>query len=78
MEHGKGLLKAFRETPNVIEVMRVTGADSYVVHILASSSQELETVIDKIGIYGTVSTALVLSTPLPAAERVADILRLVE
>lgn len=77
-EHGKGLLKAFRGTPNVMEVMRVTGSDSYVVHILAGSSEELETVIDKIGSFGTVTTSLVLSTPLPAAERVADILHAVE
>ncbi|MCJ0766188.1 Lrp/AsnC family transcriptional regulator [Variovorax terrae] len=73
-EHGKGLLKAFRDTPNVIEVLRVTGSDSYVVHILARSSEELETVIDKIGSFGVVNTSLVLSTPLPASERVANTL----
>lgn len=73
-EHGKGLLKAFRDTPNVIEVLRVTGSDSYVVHILARSSEELEVVIDKIGSFGTVNTSLVLSTPLPAAERVGNVL----
>ncbi|TAJ59173.1 MAG: Lrp/AsnC family transcriptional regulator [Variovorax sp.] len=73
-EHGKGLIKAFRDTPNVIEVLRVTGSDSYVVHILARSSEELETVIDKIGSFGTVNTSLVLSAPLPAAERLADVL----
>jgi Lrp/AsnC family leucine-responsive transcriptional regulator len=73
-EHGKGLLKAFRDTPNVIEVLRVTGSDSYVLHILASSSSELEAVIDKIGSFGTVTTSLVLSAPLPAAERVANVL----
>jgi Lrp/AsnC family transcriptional regulator, leucine-responsive regulatory protein len=75
-EHGKNLLKTFSETPNVLEVMRVTGADSYVVHILASSSQELEAVIDKIGNYGTVTTSLVLSVPLSGAERSADAVRL--
>ncbi len=73
-EHGKGLLKVFRETPNVIEVMRVTGSDSYVIHILARSSDELEAVIDRIGSFGTVNTSLVLSTPLPAGERAADVI----
>nr|WP_279343810.1 Lrp/AsnC ligand binding domain-containing protein [Variovorax terrae] len=68
------MLKAFRDTPNVIEVLRVTGSDSYVVHILARSSEELETVIDKIGSFGVVNTSLVLSTPLPASERVANTL----
>ena len=73
-ERGDDLLKAFRDTPNVVEVVRVTGADSYVVHILARSSEELEAVIDRIGGFGTVNTSLVLSTPLPAAERVAPLL----
>lgn len=77
-EHGRGLLKAFRDTPNVIEVMRVTGTDSYVVHVLAKSSEELETVIDKIGSFGTVTTSLVLSTPIPGAERVASMLQSME
>ena len=72
-ESGKGLLKAFRDTPNVIEVLRVTGADSYVLHVLASSSPELETVIDKVGSYGTVTTSLVLSTPIPASERLSKV-----
>ena len=73
-EHGRGLLKVFRDTPNVIEVMRVTGSDSYVLHILARSSAELEAVIDKIGSFGTVTTSLVLSVPLSAAERVGKVL----
>jgi Lrp/AsnC family transcriptional regulator, leucine-responsive regulatory protein len=72
-ESGKGLLRAFRDTPNVIEVLRVTGADSYVLHVLANSSAELETVIDKVGSYGTVTTSLVLSTPVPASERLSKV-----
>lgn len=68
-ESGKSLLKAFRETPNVIEVLRVTGADSYVLNVLAKSSSELEVVIDKIGSYGTITTSLLLSTPIPESER---------
>jgi Lrp/AsnC family leucine-responsive transcriptional regulator len=73
-EHGKALLKTFRESPNVIEVLRVTGTDSYVLHVLARSSQELEVVIDKIGSFGTVTTSLVLSTPMPAAERLSKVI----
>jgi Lrp/AsnC family transcriptional regulator, leucine-responsive regulatory protein len=72
-ESGKGLLKAFRDTPNVIEVLRVTGADSYVLHVLANSSSELETVIDRIGSFGTVTTSLVLSTPIPAIDRLSKV-----
>lgn len=73
-EQGKTLLKAFRETPNVVEVARVTGADSYVLYVLARSSAELEVVIDRIGTFGTITTSLVLSTPLPAAKRVGQVL----
>jgi Lrp/AsnC family leucine-responsive transcriptional regulator len=69
-ESGKGLLKAFRDTPNVIEVLRVTGA---ALHVLANSSPELEAVIDKVGSYGTVTTSLVLSTPIPASERLSKV-----
>ncbi len=71
-EHGKGLLNAFKDTPNV---MRVTGADSYVVHARTASSEELEAVINKIGSYGTVTTSLVLSTPLQASDRMSELLR---
>lgn len=73
-EHGKGLLRAFRDTPNVIEVLRVTGSDSYVLDVLAKSSVELEAVIDKIGSFGTVTTSLVLSVPLPAAGSAGTVL----
>ncbi|NIF30321.1 Lrp/AsnC family transcriptional regulator [Pantoea sp. Tr-811] len=73
-QQGKSLIKAFEETPNVIEVMRLTGADSYLVQILAKSSEELESVIDRIGSYGTVTTSLVLSVPLHAMDRVGGLL----
>ncbi len=73
-EHGKGLLRAFRDTPNVVEVLRVTGSDSYVLNVLAKSGVELEAVIDRIGSYGTVTTSLVLSVPLPAAGRAGKLL----
>ena len=73
-ERGPRLLETFRETPNVVEVLRVTGSDSYILHVLARSSAELEAVIDRIGSFGTITTSLVLSTPLPAAERVSQVL----
>ncbi|MHA6904639.1 Lrp/AsnC family transcriptional regulator [Ralstonia syzygii subsp. celebesensis] len=73
-ERGASLLKTFRETPNVVEVMRVTGSDSYILHVLTRSSAELEAVIDRIGSFGTITTSLVLSIPMPAAERVSQVL----
>src|SRR6516225_5519003 len=74
-ERGASLLKTFRETPNVVEVLRVTGSDSYILQVLARSSVELEAVIDKIGSFGTITTSLVLSIPVPAAERVSQVLQ---
>jgi Lrp/AsnC family transcriptional regulator, leucine-responsive regulatory protein len=73
-EQGPSLLKKFRETPNVVEVMRVTGSDSYILHVLTRSSMDLEAVIDKIGSFGTITTSLVLSAPLRAAERISELL----
>ncbi|MES2944649.1 MAG: Lrp/AsnC family transcriptional regulator [Pseudomonadota bacterium] len=73
-EHGQSLLELFAETPNVVEVHRVTGLDSYVLLVLAESSQQLENVIDKIGKYGTVTTSLVLSTPLTSSNRLHALL----
>lgn len=74
VERGSRLLETFRDTSNVAEVLRVTGSDSYILHVLARSSAELEAVIDRIGSFGTIATSLVLSTPLPAAERVSQVL----
>ncbi|MHA6910623.1 Lrp/AsnC family transcriptional regulator [Ralstonia pseudosolanacearum] len=73
-ERGTSLLKTFRETPNVVEVMRVTGSDSYILHVLTRSGVELEAVIDRIGSFGTITTSLMLSVPMPAAERVRQVL----
>lgn len=73
-ERGASLLKTFRETPNVVEVLRVTGSDSYILQVLARSSVELEAVIDRIGSFGTITTSLVLSIPVPASERVSQVL----
>jgi Lrp/AsnC family transcriptional regulator, leucine-responsive regulatory protein len=73
-ERGASLLKTFRETPNVVEVLRVTGSDSYILQVLARSSVELEAVIDRIGSFGTITTSLVLSIPVPASERISQVL----
>ena len=73
-EHGQAMLEVFNNTPNVIEVLRVTGTDSYVVHVLARSSEELEQVVDTIGRLGVVNTSVILSSPLSARQRLARLL----
>lgn len=73
-ELGARLVKIFRETPNVVEANRVTGADSYVVQVLARSPEELERIIDRLGTYGTITTSMVLSTPVPLKGRIGKLL----
>lgn len=51
--------------PQVLEIHRVTGADCCVITIVARTTQELESVIDRIAAYGTPSSTLILSSPLP-------------
>ncbi len=74
-EMGTRLIQQFVKSPNVVEVQRVTGVDSYVVHVLAESSADLEKIIDAIGTIGVVTTSMVLSTPLPASSRLAEMIK---
>jgi Lrp/AsnC family leucine-responsive transcriptional regulator len=50
--------------PEVLECHHVTGADAYVLKVVASSVKHLETVIEAIGRYGTPATSVVLSSPV--------------
>lgn len=50
--------------PEVRECYRVTGGDSYLLKVVATSIGHLETIIDQLIPYGEVTTALVLSTPI--------------
>jgi Lrp/AsnC family leucine-responsive transcriptional regulator len=51
------------EIPEVIECYRVTGSDSVVVTVAATSVDHLEHIIDGIMQFGSPTTALVLSNP---------------
>jgi Lrp/AsnC family transcriptional regulator, leucine-responsive regulatory protein len=48
----------------VIECHRVTGSDSFIVKARVVSVEHLESFLDKLGHYGTTSTATVLSSPV--------------
>ena len=48
----------------VIECHRVTGSDSFIVKARVVSVEHLERFLDKLGHYGTTSTATVLSSPV--------------
>lgn len=51
-------------TPEVLECHRLTGNDSYVMRVVASSISHLEHLIDIFIPYGEVTTSLVLSSPV--------------
>ena len=59
-EHIRACIKQFSEMPQVIEVLRLTGEDCFLLKVLVPSPGELETIVDTIARYGAVTTSLVL------------------
>ncbi len=59
-EHIKPCLALFAELPQVIEVLRLTGEDCFLLKALVPTPGELETIVDTIARYGSVTTSLVL------------------
>ncbi|RKP46582.1 Lrp/AsnC family transcriptional regulator [Pararobbsia silviterrae] len=52
--------------PEVLECFHVTGADSYVMKVVATSVEHLEHLISRINLYGETRTSIVMSTTIPA------------
>ncbi|MBU6489395.1 MAG: Lrp/AsnC family transcriptional regulator [Burkholderiales bacterium] len=59
-------LKLLDTIPEVIECHHVTGADSYIMRLVAVSMADLERLIGQINLYGETRTSIIMSTPLPA------------
>ena len=59
---GPALLKAFEACPEILEVNKVTGDDSYVLRLVVKSVQDLERVIARLSVGVRLSTAIVLAT----------------
>ena len=59
-EHIKACLKQFAEMPHFVEVLRLTGEDCFLLKVLVPSPGELETIVDSIARFGSVTTSLVL------------------
>jgi Lrp/AsnC family transcriptional regulator, leucine-responsive regulatory protein len=53
-----------QDIPEVLECYRVTGSDSLVIKVMASSIEHLETLIDSLSAHGQLTTSMVLSTPV--------------
>ena len=50
--------------PEVLECYRVTGSDSLIMRVMASSVEHLETLIDHLSAHGQLTTSMVLSAPV--------------
>jgi Lrp/AsnC family leucine-responsive transcriptional regulator len=46
--------------PEIIEVLRLTGEDCFLLKVLVPSPADLETIVDTIARHGAVTTSLVL------------------
>lgn len=64
-EHIRACLKQFSGMPQVIEVLRLTGEDCFLLKVLVPSPGELETIVDSIAKFGAVTTSLVLRSEPP-------------
>jgi Lrp/AsnC family leucine-responsive transcriptional regulator len=64
-EYIKTCLKQFSEMPQVIEVLRLTGEDCFHLKVIVPSPAELETTVDAVARYGSVTTAIVLRSEVP-------------
>ncbi len=58
------LTASTQEIPEVLECYRVTGSDSLIMRVVASSVEHLESLIDRISEHGQLTTSIVLSTVL--------------
>lgn len=64
-EHIKSCLKQFSEMPQIIEVLRLTGEDCFHLKVVVPSPADLESIVDSVARYGSVTTAIVLRSELP-------------
>src|SRR3984893_17218241 len=63
-EHLQRYIALFEAMPEVLDVVRVTGDDCFVVRCAFSEPEDLERVVDTLATHGSITTALVLSPPV--------------
>jgi Lrp/AsnC family leucine-responsive transcriptional regulator len=54
-----------RDTPEVVECHRITGEDCYIIKAHVHSVEHLEEVIDRFVLFGSTTTSIVQSAPVP-------------
>lgn len=52
------------EIPEVLECHRATGGDCFILRVAVPDIRELELLLDRISIFGELTTSVILSTPL--------------
>jgi Lrp/AsnC family transcriptional regulator, leucine-responsive regulatory protein len=57
-------IASIREVPEVLECSRVMGGDSLILKVGATSIEHLEGLIDRLLVFGPLTTSMVLSTPV--------------
>jgi len=63
-EHIKRYISLFETMPEVLEADRVTGEDCFIVRCAFAEPRDLERVVDALAAHGSVTTTLVLSSPV--------------
>jgi Lrp/AsnC family leucine-responsive transcriptional regulator len=63
-------LNAFVRIPHILEIYRITGEDCFVLKATFQQMSQLESTIDTIGRFGTVTTTMILASypPRPLTE----------
>ncbi|MEV0576251.1 Lrp/AsnC family transcriptional regulator [Streptomyces sp. NPDC050392] len=59
------LHRMLRERPEILECLRTTGDDCYVLKVAATSMAHLEEIVDELAEFGSTTTNLVFSRTLP-------------
>lgn len=69
-EHIARYLALFESLPEVVDVVRVTGDDCFIVRCAFAEPGDLERVVDRLAAHGSVTTSMVLSQPLARGPQV--------
>lgn len=63
--HYPAIVALLQERPETIEAHHIAGSYSFLIEVVARSTQQLEDLLGKLSYYGQTNTAIVLSTPIP-------------
>ena len=60
------IIEEARATPQVVECLRITGEDCFLMKIHGPTIGQLEEILDRFLLFGQTTTSIVVSTPVPA------------